>query len=301
MRKQPSSRDTIDFIGIGAVKSGTTWVAEALRVHPQVLFAADQSVKELHFFCTDDNPIIKDYFRSRYERGWDWYLAQFPAYEEGKIRGEFCNSYLVDEQACQRIRKHLPQVKLIVVLRNPVEMLHSLYWWHRGSIMREVPDTFHQAIQAEAFLDLGRYHHHLSQYWQAFPREQIQVFTLGEIRADPAGVLQQLYRYLEVNGDFVPTGLLQKKLNPAIAHRFQWLRDGIQQGVSTLNRIGLSGLYQELIENKTLYALYQRVNLVPRQHPAVDSTDKALIIDYLKDDIRRLEKMLARDLSTWLC
>ncbi len=109
----------MDFIGIGAVKSGTTWVSKCLEDHPAILFASEKSRKEISFFNSTSNWQGKGgYDLSTWDKGLDWYMQQFPPAEEGKVRGEFTVTYLIDSLACDRIYKHFPDTKLLVILRT---------------------------------------------------------------------------------------------------------------------------------------------------------------------------------------
>ena len=117
----------IDFIGIGAPKCGSTWVSKCLEEHPEILFSASKTRKELRFF--NHANFLPDVYESyihidKYEeKGLKWYYEQFPNNESGIIKGEFSTLYLFDEQAPNRIMKHFPDVKILVTLRQPVDMI----------------------------------------------------------------------------------------------------------------------------------------------------------------------------------
>jgi hypothetical protein len=100
------------FIIVGAQKAGTTFLHRVLSEHPQV---REPWRKEMHFF--DIN----------YQRGLGWYRAYFPHREPGAITGEGSPSYMFHPRAPERIAKHLPGVKLIVVLREPASRALSHY------------------------------------------------------------------------------------------------------------------------------------------------------------------------------
>src|SRR5262245_42993527 len=97
--------EDIDFLIVGAAKSATTWLQRSLQ--------ADTSVRmpdpELHYFSRE------------YHRGADWYFNHFGLGAKDKLVGEKSNSYLDTPQAVHRIARHLPHVKIVAQLRNPVD------------------------------------------------------------------------------------------------------------------------------------------------------------------------------------
>ena len=127
-----------DFVVIGAMRGGTTQFYDLLTRHP---FVKPAAAKELHFF---DDP-------DRYERGLDWYRGCFPqpAQRDGRatITGEATPRYLLDLLAPERMARTVPDAKLFVLLRNPVDRAYSQYtrWARRG---KDVP-SFEEAVEEE--------------------------------------------------------------------------------------------------------------------------------------------------------
>ena len=150
-------KEDINFVGIGAMKSGSTWVAENLSLHPEILFS---SQKELNFF-NDPIKVGDKILNSFFKKGFGWYLKQFPKSEKGKIRGEFSVVYLFDKLAAKRIKEFFPNIKIIVVLRNPIEMIYSLHNWMKSAALSNLPSEFENAIDKGFYLNLGLYSHYL--------------------------------------------------------------------------------------------------------------------------------------------
>ncbi len=115
----------INFIGIGAPKCGTTWLSAQLEAHPQIGFAPD---KEVYYFADTILRRMAGKELRCFERGEAWYHEQFPA-AVGPVtcRGEFCPAYLYSEEAATRIAAYRPDIKLLLCLRPPVEMIYSWY------------------------------------------------------------------------------------------------------------------------------------------------------------------------------
>src|SRR5688572_14326389 len=106
-----------DFLIVGAMRSGTTSLHKYLQAHPDVFVA---SGKEVHFFDR------------RYGRGLDWYRSRFAGVTTERVVGEATPAYMYDENAIARIAHDLPDARLIVVLRNPVDRAYSHYWRNRS-------------------------------------------------------------------------------------------------------------------------------------------------------------------------
>ena len=157
-----TSQQKIDFIGIGMHRSGTTWLSECLRQHPDVLFPKRSKEpnaqldhltlkedKELDFFTV--NFLVDKVSGQRlnnYGKGLAWYLAQFPEARPGKVRGEFSPAYMEFDHAAGLIHDAFPDIKLLVMLRNPVEMAYSLYGIRRYADRAE-PISFEEAIRQD--------------------------------------------------------------------------------------------------------------------------------------------------------
>jgi hypothetical protein len=95
-----------NFIGVGAMKCATTFISECLRYHPEIFMS---SPKEIHYFTSDN-------------KNFDWYLSFFENSSEYKARGEFSIGYLPNQKVADRIKRELGVVKIIVSIRNPIEI-----------------------------------------------------------------------------------------------------------------------------------------------------------------------------------
>ena len=127
----------VDFIGVGAQKSGTTWLFDMLSEHPQVSFGEE---KELNFFSKRKFFLSKD--TGNYEKGLDWYRSKIN-YDDSKVNGEISVDYMLDEGCADRIKRHCPDdVKLFAVLRDPVERAHSHY--HYSNQVFDIGDDFEE-------------------------------------------------------------------------------------------------------------------------------------------------------------
>jgi hypothetical protein len=195
-----------DFVLIGAAKCGTTSLYAWLCEHP---FVRRPRRKEI------------DYFTFHHYRGPDWYRHNFPlasdrkafAAEHGRpfITGEASPNYMFHEQVPQLMAKLLPDVKLLVALRNPVDRAHSQFHMRRRQD-QEPLESFGDALEAEdsqfvggdsgaknrrrTYLRRGRYAEQLERWFAHFPAEQFHIVELGELSADPQRILGELRQFL---------------------------------------------------------------------------------------------------------
>jgi Sulfotransferase domain len=209
-----------DFIIIGAAKAGTTSLYGWLSGHPYV---APASTKEVHFF---------DY---NFFRGKDWYRAHFPLEssraeferEHGRpfLTGEASPSYISHYWAPQRIARMLPSVKLIVLLRNPVDRAYSQFSMSQREGEEEL-DSFEEALAKEderldgerarcmadsrynswpigcwSYLMRSRYAEQLERWLPLFPREQFLFLDSEALARRPEQTLQGVYDFLGLPGD----------------------------------------------------------------------------------------------------
>lgn len=197
-----------EFLIIGAQKCGTTSLYNYLIQHPQILPAAQ---KEIHFF--DIN----------YSKGIEWYEAQFPARSPGagRLSGESSPYYIFHPLVPKRVKKLFPEVKLIILLREPVARAWSHYHHEVRLGYEHLP--FEEAIACEpqrlqgeieklnsdetyysfnhqhySYLSRGIYIEQLQNWMELFPKKQFLILKSEDFYAAPAQILNQVFEFLEV-------------------------------------------------------------------------------------------------------
>lgn len=195
-----------DFLVLGAQKAGTTALYEYLRRHPQI---SGPSWKEVSFFDR------------HWARGESWYRGNFPnvARTRGKHVGEASPSYVFHPLAPQRVQEVVPEARLIVLVRNPVDRALSQYN-HEVALGRE-PLPFEEALDAEeerlrgeqermaadpryfsrewwshTYKARGRYAEQLERWLAVFPREQLLVLPSDDLGSEPARAHAQVLEFL---------------------------------------------------------------------------------------------------------
>jgi hypothetical protein len=260
------------FIGIGAQRAGTTWAYNCLVEHPDVFMTKK---KELHFFYVN------------YERGLPWYEEQFAEAGGRPARGEITPDYLYHDAALQNIARDVPDVRLFVILRNPVDRALSQYALHKDRVGGA---SFASVARPDSeFVDRGLYFKHLKVVYSHFAPERVKVMLYDDLERTPAAFVSELYEFVGVDPDFRPASLrtrynrviypgLQRKL---LDSRMGWLIDAVKA-----SRLG------DWIRG--------RHSGHRRDGDEAKPSDVGRLVEYFQDDVACLAQMLDRDLSHWL-
>jgi len=190
--------DKVDFAIIGAQKSGTTSLAYQLSQHPDVVISRE---KEPHFFSKRDD----------WQRALKAYHQLF-THKPGRCFGEASTSYsFYDEypQAAARLAQYNPRLKLIYLLRHPVDRMESHYNHRlRNGAASRVP--LRALAEDPAYIQRSRYFHQLVPYLEHFPRDQLLVLLFEEYTQDPLGHLARIADFLDLS----PEPLASADLTP---------------------------------------------------------------------------------------
>jgi len=191
------------FIIAGAPRSATTWLYQLADRHPEIAMARPVT-PEPKFFLIDD----------LYERGLPYYASTWFDPLPADLRyGEKTTNYLESPTACERIARDLPDVRLIFLLRDPVERAHSNYLWSTRNGFET--ETFERALELEdrrerelaperrysrphAYFSRGLYAEMLAPWLARFPRDHILVLRSEGIGDAPADIARSLFDFLGV-------------------------------------------------------------------------------------------------------
>jgi hypothetical protein len=186
LRKPPDGLP--DFLGIGAQKSGTTWLYDQLRQHPALCLADE---KEVHYF---------DWF---FHRPLRWYLSRFSC-SPGRLRGDITPGYsIIPKGRIRFICRVMPNVKLILLLRDPRARAWSSARFHfgskRGRKLAAVPEEeFIRHFEAGWVRSRGDYETIWKTWSSVFPRKQLLVLFMEDIEQRPDEVLRKVCAFLRV-------------------------------------------------------------------------------------------------------
>jgi Sulfotransferase domain len=215
MARQPRP----DFIIIGAPKAGTTALHSALAQHPEVFTTTPKEPK--YWLCGDAPPphwVGPGDAHSQQE--WVWrrrdYEELFRPAATHQVRGESTPFYLWSYPAHRRIAEHLPEVKLIAVVRDPIDRAYS-NWMHLWSDGLEKESDFERAFARQAerieagwapfwrYRDLGLYGCQLAHLYRYVDRDRVLVLRYKEIVEAPAPTVDRVCRFLGISQSHVPS------------------------------------------------------------------------------------------------
>lgn len=267
------------FIGIGAQKAATSWIAECLRGHPDICIPK----KETHFF------------NRKYKEGVEIYLSTFSVCSPGLTRGEFTPDYLTHPSVAKRIHINFPDTKLVVCLRNPVDRAYSQYQFSRRSWIEK---DFMQAIKDHPeIIERGMYAKHLNRFFEYFSREKVLILIYEDIEKNPVSFIQHIYRFLEVDDTFIPKAIYTRQNTGKSLVLFPEVRKVLRSSavgrnvLSLLKKIGLKKLEWKV--RRLILKMYR-----PKYQP-LKGGERNHVHSFYMNDIKELEVILDRTLDSW--
>jgi hypothetical protein len=296
-----------NFLIIGAAKSGTTSLYHYLEQHPQIYVNG----KEPGFFAYEGQsvrlggPEDQERFNRRVVTKRGDYEALFDGITTESAYGEASVCYLYIKDAAQRIQQYIPEVRLIAVLRNPIDRAFSSYL-HLRRDGRESMASFAKAVQEEKvridanwdylwhYVQLGFYYKQLKQYYDLFSPSQITVFTFNEFKTNPVWVLQEIFRFLQIDDTFVPNMSLKYNVSGTphsrIIHTFLAKPNWAKSTIKPLIPLSV----RKWLGTKATAWNMNRVK------PEMSLATRSYLQRIYRDDILQLQSLIQKDLSTWL-
>lgn len=213
-----------NFLIIGAAKSGTTSLYRYLSQHPQVFMS---SFKEPQFFAYEGQSLdgfLGEWIPKNYKKvginyrdpySLDTYQQLFKDVRREIAVGEASTHYLYRPESIVNIKRHVPNVKIVVILRHPAERAFSQFLMLRAS-GREPLDDFHSALLAEPhrlaerwvpafhYTQMGYYQRQLKHYYDAFGHENIFTCLHEDLISEADDLLRRLFKFLGVDDCFEP-------------------------------------------------------------------------------------------------
>jgi hypothetical protein len=268
-----------DFLGIGPGRTGTTWLHEVLVGHADL----PAGLKETQFF------------NHSYGRGIEWYASHFRHARGDRPIGEIC-PYFIDTEAPGRIKQHMPECKLAVCFRDPVDHAYSnyklliAYAWARGS--------FEEVLETRPHIDRGnQYASNLKRWFDTFGREQVMVTWYEDLSSQPQRYLDRFCEFTGIEKFALPeSGPAEKKVNEFQSrprnrrlaqnarHVMYWMRD--RGAYSMINALERAGVWAFCFGGG-----------VP--HPRLTAEQDARLRARYLPEVEALEDLLGCDLSRW--
>lgn len=300
-----------NFFIVGASRSGTSTLARYLRKHPEIFFSEE---KEPHHFCMD-LLMESDCFHGKVKhyidyRGRDHYLQLFEKVRDEKAVGEGSTWYLYSRAAASEIHKFNRHAKIIILLRNPADYLHSVHSLFLSSF-NEDEENFVQALALENerkkgqaiprqttipsrlfYSELVKYAEQVQRYIDTFPKDNVRVLIFEEFVNALPDVYRDILRFLEVDQGFEPD------FDVANANK----KPRFPKASRALKRSFVFDLYDQLmprylkpkVRSFTTKLYFKKVD-----RPQMDGSLREQLIRAYIPEIEKLEKALNRDLTVW--
>ncbi|MCE2661872.1 MAG: sulfotransferase [Microcystis sp. M53603_WE2] len=295
-----------NFLIIGAAKAGTTSLYDWLNQHPQIYMTP---IKETNFFAFEGEKIsypkgsISEGYLDGFKTSFESYMEQFQGVTNEIAIGEASPSYLYHAKAAARIKYYCPDVKLIAILRDPVERAYSQFLHHAREGFENCLD-FSAALREEDnrilnkwwwgyfYVDGGFYYTQLQRYFEKFDSSKIKVYLYEDLRSNRYDLIKDIFQFLEVDDNFIPdtstkynvTGIPKNKFLHELLSKQNFLKTSVKA-------IMPQGLRRKLAMN------LKNANLVK---PEFSLEIRKQLIEIYREDILKLQNLIQRDISSWL-
>ncbi len=288
---------------VGAPKSGTTALYTYLQSHPQIFMSP---LKEPYYFGDD----LLHHSAPRPSE--NEYLALFQGAAEEVWLGESSVTGLISKSAAQEIHDFNSAARIIIMLRNPVDMMYSMHsqTQYTGAetekefsraLALEEPRRQGRAIPAQVaivnllfYRELGHYADQVRRYLRVFGRENVHVIIFDDFRADVASEYRDLLRFLEVDDTFEPSNF--QVVNANKRRRNERLRQVIVNPdvVAATRRLIPSRAIRQRIAGRLMFLIIKE-----ERRPPMDPALRCQLQEELLPDVEQLSSLLGRDLTHW--
>ena len=292
-----------NFLIVGAAKAGTSSLYYYLNQHPQIFMS---SVKEPRFFAPE---LYTDYIKDPYRSGAkehrsapisvEEYSALFDSVSYEMAIGEASTEYLYVPKTPARIQYAVPDAKIIMVLRDPVERAFSAFCYQVRDGCETL--TFEQALLAEKrritqkkrwpgwhYKQAGFYYHQVKRYFDLFDPSQIKIYLYETLQDSSASVVRDVFQFLAVEDTFAPD-LTRRNISAIPKNRM------LQNLLIKDNPI--KTVFRPLIPKQLRHSI-RKQNLAKKPALSPDIRQQ-LVLDY-RADILKLQDLIQKDLSHWL-
>ena len=286
MMRNPDQIRRPSFVGIGPVRTATTWLHEALRGH----VALPRGIKETHFFPR------------HYSRGIDWYLKHFRGYSSNLLVGEIDPTCFDFPEASERINQQLPGCKVICSLRDPVQRTYSHYR-HLQTLGYIGHASFEQTIESHLgflfqpgnMIGTSYYAFHLKRWLEILGRDRVLVTFFDDMEAHPQQFIDNITEFIGAPRiDLLRSAVAAKRINsretsalhPGLAGRVRRLRDELERRRMYRTTARLDFFFRYSFGRGKIF-------------PSIDPRTARSLREYFRPEIEELEQLVRRDLTSW--
>ena len=294
-----------NFLIIGAARSGTSALAEFLRQHPEIFFCEP---KEPHFFSfenqvvnfkgTGDDIMMNqraitslDKFTRLFEK------AQAKAIGEGSV-----SSLYYHDRSIPSIQRHVPDARMILLLRNPIDRAYSSYLYMRAR-GHEKHESFLAALDDEAsrirenwhhiwhYTQMGFYSKQIQAFIDAFGRDKIKIYLHEDLKKSPEAMFRDLFGFLGVDTSFSPKTDIE--INRSGEPKSKLLHSLIR---GVVKRPWMRSMVRAMVP-RHLRMRVQSGNLARNE---MSEEARVRLSNQFRDEIHDLSKVLQRDVTPWI-
>jgi Sulfotransferase domain len=293
----------LDFVGVGAAKAGTSWTAAILDEHPEACLGTG---KELDYFLEK----MPEYMRHRkgitdpdakmISPGIEWLKEQFDHCEPGQVKGEYSPRYLNDPGSPKLIYDHNPKAKLLFNFRNPTEAAYSFY--HHYSAFHPVEISFEKALEE---VPEGReyfsYMDNIEKFLKYFPREQMHIVLMDDIKANNQKVYEELCQFLDIQP--IALEVLNKRVNTAKQIRSKKMLRAFYHLHIFIGKYGATRWVRDKLKHNLgagkAWGNLKQLNIKREKYEDMPQETRETLIGIFSEQNERLGEFLGRDLSHW--
>jgi hypothetical protein len=273
-----------NLIVIGGQKCGTTSLHYYLGLHPQILMSRE---KELDFFIRELN----------WHRGVEWYKSHFAG--KTMVRGESAPNYTaypIFEGVAERMHSVTGDIKLVYVVRDPIDRLVSQYiqGYASGRENRTFADALKHIDDTNTYIARSKYFMQLEQFLDYYPSSNIFITTAEDLYSRRVETLQKIFRFLNVDETFCSDKFSVLKHTSSEKRR----KDRFGLFLKRLSKMDFARIFStetRMQLGKLLYLPFSS----GIERPALDESLRAEIIDYVREDTNRLREYTGYDFGAW--
>lgn len=295
-----------NFLIIGAQKAGTTALYRYLNQHPEIFMSPDKEPR--YFSFSGNNNSLFPYQRP------DQYEALFSNATGEEAIGEASTSYLASKIAPARIAQAIPHVKMIAILRNPVERAYSAYIFRVregqekrkdfARVLHDELDIIKQGQIRGTYLNRGFYGQQIERYYSHFNKEQLKLFLFEDLVNDTPGVLREIYRFIGVDENFLADTSRKYNIsaipgNPLARAAVGWM--GKQLSLKQkLQKIIPQHIYWSVVVPAG-HALNEKLRARKSVKPQpLDDNSRSILNEVYREDIEKLHLLTGLPVLHWL-
>ena len=284
-----------DFFIVGAPKAGTTSLYVYLGKHPEIFMSP---VKEPNFFSFEEIKKQGLYYKKENIETLKEYMALFEEAGEQQKVGEASVSYLFYPSVPAKIKKAVPNAKIIILLRNPVERAFSHYLMDLKlgyvdidfeKVVMQKTDHVFSELYYQQYVKLGFYYEQVKRYIDTFGKENIFIILTDELESSPFEIYKKVCDFLGVS--------LFEEIN---FEKFNAYMEPAGSFVKFVYSLGfLRTLVKKIVSNERARGFIRSKLFKKQEKPVILDNVRNFLINLYKKDIEKLESLISKDLSDW--